>query len=178
MPVIYLVRLSPDGFSGLPSDMGRATLMDAGLHDLTTPKTHGPCVATRPVGSYPAFSPLPPEGDDTSGGGYFLLRYSTLADSFLLGSGMLCVARTFLLHKLRKRQAGRLLRGCKGTKTCRCGKVLSEKVWVQPCLLSYSSFISLSFSSVSSPFHLRFKSVFSSFRNKGVCSFVDKVDYL
>ena len=60
MPVIYLVRLSPDGFSGLPSDMGRATLMDAGLHDLTTPKTHGPCVATRPVGSYPAFSPLPP----------------------------------------------------------------------------------------------------------------------
>ena len=165
MPVIYLVRLSPDGFSGLPSDMGRATLMDAGLHDLTTPKTHGPCVATRPVGSYPAFSPLPP---DCSGGGSFLLRYSTLADSFLLGSGMLCVARTFLLHKLRKRQAGRLLRGCKGTKTCRCGKVLSEKVWVQPCLLSYSSFISLSFSSVSSPFHLRFKSVFSSFRNKGV----------
>ena len=175
MPVIYLVRLSPDGFSGLPSDMGRATLMDAGLHDLTTPKTHGPCVATRPVGSYPAFSPLPP---DCSGGGSFLLRYSTLADSFLLGSGMLCVARTFLLHKLRKRQAGRLLRACKGTKTCRCGKVLSEKVWVQPCLLSYSSFISLSFSSVSSPFHLRFKSVFSSFRNKGVCSFVDKVDYL
>ena len=31
-------------------------------------------------------------------GGYFLLRYSTLANSFLLGSGMLYVARTFLIH--------------------------------------------------------------------------------
>ena len=31
-------------------------------------------------------------------GGYFLLRYSTLADSFLLGSRMLCVARTFLFY--------------------------------------------------------------------------------
>ena len=32
-------------------------------------------------------------------GGYFLLRYSTLADSFLLGSRMLCVARTFLIRR-------------------------------------------------------------------------------
>ncbi len=30
-------------------------------------------------------------------GGYFLLRYSAFADSFLLGSEMLCAARTFLL---------------------------------------------------------------------------------
>ena len=52
-------------------------------------------VTIRLVGSYPTFSPLPlPERS----GGYFLLRYSTLADSFLLGSRMLCVARTFLLH--------------------------------------------------------------------------------
>ncbi len=28
--------------------------------------------------------------------GFFLLRYSTLADCFLLGSMVLCVARTFL----------------------------------------------------------------------------------
>ncbi|HCY69248.1 MAG TPA: hypothetical protein DHV19_03470, partial [Bacteroides cellulosilyticus] len=32
-------------------------------------------------------------------GGYFLLRYSTLEDSFLLGSRMLCVARTFLIRR-------------------------------------------------------------------------------
>ena len=38
-------------------------------------------VTIRLVGSYPTFSPLPlPERS----GGYFLLRYSTLADSFLL----------------------------------------------------------------------------------------------
>ena len=30
-------------------------------------------------------------------GGYFLLRYSTLADRFPLGNMVLCVARTFLL---------------------------------------------------------------------------------
>ncbi|MBR8706432.1 hypothetical protein IX307_000322 [Bacteroides pyogenes] len=49
------------------------------------------------VGSYPTFSPLPlPERS----GGFFLLRYSTLADSFLLGSRTLCVARTFLLHEI------------------------------------------------------------------------------
>ena len=33
----------------------------------------------------------------TLAGGYFLLRYSALANSFLLGSGVLCAARTFLL---------------------------------------------------------------------------------
>ena len=42
-------------------------------------KTYSPHVAMRLVGSYPTFSPLPlPERS----GGYFLLRYSTLADSF------------------------------------------------------------------------------------------------
>jgi len=38
-------------------------------------------------------------GTQRRSGGSFLLRYSTLADSFLLGSGMLCVARTFLPHR-------------------------------------------------------------------------------
>ena len=33
----------------------------------------------------------------TLAGGYFLLRYSALTNSFLLGSGVLCAARTFLL---------------------------------------------------------------------------------
>ena len=40
--VIYLIPASPQGFSGLPSDVGRATLVNAGLHDLTTPKTYSP----------------------------------------------------------------------------------------------------------------------------------------
>jgi len=57
--VIYLDLMSPLSSSGLPSDMGRAALHSVGLHDLTTPKTYGSRVATRPVGSYPTFSPLP-----------------------------------------------------------------------------------------------------------------------
>ncbi|OAV75119.1 hypothetical protein Barb7_01308 [Bacteroidales bacterium Barb7] len=40
-------------------------------------------------------------------GGYFLLRCSTLADSFPLRSAMLCVARTFL-PPVGERQTGRL----------------------------------------------------------------------
>ena len=75
--VIYLLLPSPTGSSGPPSDVGRATLVNAGLHDLTTPKMHSPHIAIRLVGSYPTFSPLPP-----GGGGYFLLHYSTLTDSF------------------------------------------------------------------------------------------------
>ena len=38
---------------------GASNSHNVGLHDLTTPKTHSPCVATRLVGSYPTFSPLP-----------------------------------------------------------------------------------------------------------------------
>lgn len=87
---------------------GASNSHGVGLHDLTTPKTYSPCVATRLVGSYPTFSPLPQPED---GGGCFLLRYSTLTDSFLLGSGMLCVARTFLIRTRRKRQTDQLLYG-------------------------------------------------------------------
>ncbi len=39
----------------------------------------------------------PPSHPYLHAGGYFLLRYSALANSFLLGSGVLCAARTFLL---------------------------------------------------------------------------------
>ena len=42
----------------------------------------------------------PPSHPYSNGSGNFLLHYSTLADSFLLGSRMLCVARTFLLYKI------------------------------------------------------------------------------
>ena len=40
----------------------------------------------------------PPSHPYLNTGGYFLLRYSALANSFLLGSGVLCAARTFLLY--------------------------------------------------------------------------------
>ena len=39
----------------------------------------------------------PPSHPYLQAGGYFLLRYSAFANSFLLGSGVLCAARTFLL---------------------------------------------------------------------------------
>ena len=44
----------------------------------------------KPVSSCLTFSPL------LQNSGYFLLRYSTLANSFPLGNMVLCVARTFL----------------------------------------------------------------------------------
>ena len=106
MPVIYLSGVSPRHFSGLPSDMERATLITPVYMTLQLLRRTARYVTIRLVGSYPTFSPLPlPERS----GGYFLLRYSTLADSFLLGSRMLCVARTFLLRETRTRQTGQLL---------------------------------------------------------------------
>ena len=96
MPVIYLSDVSPRHFSGLPSDMERATLITPVYMTLQLLRRTARYVTIRLVGSYPTFSPLPlPERS----GGYFLLRYSTLADSFLLGSRMLYVARTFLIRR-------------------------------------------------------------------------------
>ena len=46
-------------------------------------------------------------------GGYFLLHVPALANSYPLGSGVPCVARTFLSHKTCQRQAVPLLRCCK-----------------------------------------------------------------
>ena len=94
--VIYLSRMLPYRLQRSTLRHGASSSHSVGLHDLTTPKTHSPCVTTRLVGSYPTFSPLPMPKDT---GGYFLLRYSTLADSFLLGSRMLYVARTFLIRR-------------------------------------------------------------------------------
>jgi len=45
-------------------------------------------------------------------GGYFLLRYSALTNSFPLGSMVLCVARTFL-HSTREKRQTDLLFPCK-----------------------------------------------------------------
>ena len=71
---------------------------------------HSSYVTTRLVGSYPTFSPLPlttlaiadqqPCGCVLKSGGYFLLHGFALTNDFPLRSGMLYVARTFLVcHK-------------------------------------------------------------------------------
>ena len=100
--VIYLSGASPRHFSGLPSDMERATLITSVYMTLQLLRCTARRVATRLVSSYLTFSPLPlPDGR----GGSFLLHYSTLADSFLLGSRMLCVARTFLLRNASDKPA-------------------------------------------------------------------------
>jgi len=100
--VIYLNDASPHHFSGLPSDMERATLITSVYMTLQLLRCTARRVTTRLVGFYSTFSPLPlPVGS----GGYFLLHYSTLADSFLLGSRMLCVARTFLLRNASDKPA-------------------------------------------------------------------------
>ena len=88
---IYLVLPSPISFSDLPLGIGRAAL-HAPIYMTLQPirRTASP-ITTRPVSSYLAFSPLP-----TEVGGYSLLHYSILANSFPLGSMVPCVARTFL----------------------------------------------------------------------------------
>ena len=53
------------------------------------------------------FTLIPPRRD-----GYFLLRYSALANSFPLGNMALCVARTFL-HSPREKRQTDLLFNCK-----------------------------------------------------------------
>ena len=74
--------------------MGRATLVDAGLHDLTTPKMYSSTCHHATGGLLLHLLTL----TAPKSGGCFLLHYSAFADSFLLGSGMLCAARTFLFY--------------------------------------------------------------------------------
>ena len=109
MSVIYLHSLFPISSSGLPSDVGRATLINAGLHDLTTPKMYSATCHHVPGGLLLHLLTL----TAPRSGGYFLLHYSALADSFLLGSRMLYVARTFLFCHRHQRQTVRLLLWCK-----------------------------------------------------------------
>lgn len=77
----------------------RGTTLIAGLRELSTSSAHSPYVATRLVGSCPTFSPLPvccSHMGHSRIGGHSLLRQQTLASLYRLGSGVLCVARTFL----------------------------------------------------------------------------------
>ena len=96
--VIYLSDKSPCHFSGLPSDMERAALLTPVYMTLQhLRRTDLIChhTAGRLLPHLLTLTTSPKRN-----GGYFLLRYSTLADSFLLGSRLLFVARTFLLHTL------------------------------------------------------------------------------
>lgn len=83
---------------------------DTSLRELSTSEVHSPYVTTRLVGSYPTFSPLPPLSlplptnwfatVSLGTGGSFLLHVFALTNDFPLRSGMLYVARTFLVcHK-------------------------------------------------------------------------------
>ena len=57
--VIYLSDVSPRHFSGLPSDMERATLITSVYMTLQLLRRTARHVTMRLVGSYPTFSPLP-----------------------------------------------------------------------------------------------------------------------
>ena len=66
--VIYLLRRSPDGSSGLPPGTGRAILDCRCIWPCNPQDVRPPESPSEPVVSYTTFSPLPP----LSGGGYFL----------------------------------------------------------------------------------------------------------
>ena len=127
MPFIYEQRhRCPLSFYP-PAWTGRPLFVFAGLHELSTPGVHSIDITADLVGSYPTFSPLP----HIKQGGSFLLHQLTLADLFPLGSGMPCVARTFLSSsppsckdRQKQRQAGSL--------RCFCGQRYKENKNIEP----------------------------------------------
>ena len=81
---------------------------NAGIHDLSTHQAYCLLYYDRSGKLLPhLFTLTPPKR-----GGYFLLRYSALTNSFPLGRMALCVARTFLSSTKDQRQTG-LLQSCK-----------------------------------------------------------------
>jgi len=88
VPVIYLIRRSPYGFSVLPSVSGGQPSSD-GLHELAAPRWHSPTITRRLVVSYTTFSPLPPAR--RRDGGHFLLPTPAVTNSFYFRKwGTLC----------------------------------------------------------------------------------------
>ena len=88
---IYSAR-SPAGSSSLPPGNGRAILSCRYIWHCNPWDVRHLVSPRNPVGSYPAFSPLPPKG-----GGYFLSLIPGVAAGFPLGNMVPYVARTFLL---------------------------------------------------------------------------------
>ena len=166
-PVIYLVRLSPSGFSGLPSDMERLLTLTAGLlrrrffssallhprGQLSVRKWDALCC--------PDFPPVPRKAQATG--------------------------RPTASPGTKVRKVGGVAKGCRKSLSKLSRQVLVKSLFIPypsliPLLfLSYSSLIpllflsypslipllSLSYSFLSPPFHLRFRSVLSSFGNAG-----------
>lgn len=90
--VICLLLMLPTGSSDLPPDIGRATLRASVYMVLQLISSTAPCITTGTGKLLPHLFTLTP----VNRSGYFLLPYSALTNSFLLGNMMLYVARTFL----------------------------------------------------------------------------------
>ena len=100
--------MSPFASSNLPPDIGRATL-HASVYMILQPIRRTALNVTTQTGELlPHLFTLTP----INRSGYFLLRYSALANSFPLGNMVLCVARTFL-HSTREKRQTDLLFNCK-----------------------------------------------------------------
>ena len=133
--IIYLLRRSLAVSSNLPPDIGRATLNCRYTWSCNPRGVLPRSIATLAVGSYPAFSPLPPEG-----GGYFLLHCYTLTNIKPLTCAVLCVARTFLPHP--KVAAIERICGCKDSQKISYPTSQEEKMCVARILIGtgrYSS---------------------------------------
>ena len=84
---IYLIRMSPNGLSILPSvDSSGGQPSNDGIHELAALGWHSTLITQRLVVSYTTFSPLP-----HIKGGFFLLPYPTVTNSFYIRKrGTLC----------------------------------------------------------------------------------------
>ena len=135
--VIYLCLLSPIGYSGLPSGSGEQP-SNTGIHDLATPGTHssGCChpdwwALTSPSHPYLAWT-----------GRLFSSAFSLPSPTpCILTSGMLFVARTFLI--LHKRASDRpsncfhetkIVQGEQNAKLFFCRKNISGRTLSKPLM--------------------------------------------
>ena len=133
--IIYLLRRSLAVSSNLPPDIGRAALNCRYTWSCNPRGVLPRSIATLAVGSYPAFSPLPPED-----GGYFLLHFYTLTNIKPLTCAVLCVARTFLPHP--KVAAIERTCGCKDSQ-----KIILCHPWQQKRCANYYYYIGIAYSS-------------------------------
>ena len=94
-PIIYLGRQSLAASSNLPPDIGRATLNCRYTRSCNPRDAQPRSIATLAVGSYPAFSPLPPKRRLFSSTLLYPLRYQAVNLR-----GALCCSDFPLTHKV------------------------------------------------------------------------------
>ena len=197
MPAIYLVRLSPGGFSGPPSGMGRATLLTPVYMTLQLPRR---TALASPQGRWAL---TPPSHPCRRAGA----RRRLFSSALLHPRGWLSVRKWDALccpdfppapvvqaaGRPTASQGAKVRKQIGAAKGCRKSlSKLSRQVLVKSLFLPYPSLVpllslscsslipllflsypslipllSLSYSFLSPPFHLRFRSVFSSFGNAG-----------